>query len=86
MEPKDGMPSKRTLALIVLSVVLFKVVTQIQSSMFLWFSRTLIHCDDTITIKGNDGKPTVVTTPKKDHMDKDTMKKDEMSDGDKTSM
>ena len=71
MEPKEGMPSKRTLALIVLSVVLFKVVTQIQSSMFLWFSRTLIHCDDTITMKGNDGKPTVVTTPKKDHMDKD---------------
>jgi MFS family permease len=70
MELESIMSSRRIVGVIVLSIILFKMVTQTQSTLFLWFSRTLIHCADSITVLGKDGEH-VVTTPKRDHMDKD---------------
>ena len=56
--------------IIVLAIVIYQIVNQTKSTLFLWFARTLIHCPDTDTVTTRNGSSVVVSTPKHSNNDK----------------
>ena len=70
IEDEEVFKSKWRVGVVVLAIVVYQLVSQTRSTLFLWFARTLVHCPDTVTIVADNGTKSVVTSPKVSNMDK----------------
>ena len=71
MEEHDNIkPSNAKITLILLAIIIFQIVNQTRSTLYLWFARTLIHCPDTVVTVTRNKTNILVTTPKLSNMDK----------------